>query len=189
MKDIFGPQINTSKRIQHASVSTDRPFMLKSNAIRTDRVLNVVCTFLYECVAPLQIPTHTSTDNENRFISKLFTTFCIQFYANQPTAASYHPRTTVQLERYNKTAVSHLYHYVTNHRRNSNIYLFNRQAMRAAYTYTNQPTPLLLVFLFLQLPGTAIFDEDFTFFSCAQYTTEHEALRAPLLRRIIAILG
>ena len=79
---------------------------------------HVARTFFNDWVGPYGPPSFLLTDNGPQFVAKFFAAICLLLGVKQHTITAYHPQTNGQVERYNKTLVSRLRHYVADHQRN-----------------------------------------------------------------------
>lgn len=63
----------------------------------------------------IEVPSTVRTDNVPQFNSKIFIGLCNEMQILAVTTSKYHPKTNVQLEKFNPTQVSRLWHYVSEH--------------------------------------------------------------------------
>lgn len=93
--------------------------------ITTARIItwNGLCTFLQDCIILFRIPAHVLTKNGTHFKSKFFATLDRHLDTKQPATTVYHSQTNGQIERYNETVMTQLYHYAADHQRNWDIFV------------------------------------------------------------------
>lgn len=68
--------------------------------------------FVDHCVIPHGMPKRLLANNWAKFVRKLLNAACVALETKLMTTCAYHPQTNAQTERYNKTIVSRLRHYI-----------------------------------------------------------------------------
>lgn len=180
--DLLGPLPRTNKGNQYVDVITGRYSKL-TRAIPTGHVTstNVAYIVFNDWVIPYGIPTYILTDNGTQLTSKSFATLCTHLGTKQLTTTAYHPQTNGQVERYNKTIVTRLRHYVAKNQRDWDIFVQPlTYAYRSQVHRSTNTTPFSLV-LSGQPLGPASFENNSAFSSDTYYPTEPQALRAHCL--------
>jgi len=76
---------------------------------------HVASIFVDHWVIPYGIPEQILSDNGKQFVSKFFAALCAFLGAKLTTTTAYHPQCNGQTERYNKTIIARLRHYVDEH--------------------------------------------------------------------------
>ena len=114
--DILGPLPVTEEGNQYLLVICDR-FTKLTRAIPLAEItaMSVVSAFLDHWVAAYGIPDSTLSDNGPQFASVLFQGVLDMLGVKANYATPYHPQTNGQVERFNKTIVRQLRHYVSEH--------------------------------------------------------------------------
>lgn len=122
--DLLGPLPKTTKGNQNVLVITARYSKLTRAVPLTKTTANHVATaFLENWVISYEIPNYLLTDNGLQFVAKFFAAICLYMGLNQVTTTAYHPQTNGQTERYNKTIVARLRHYVAEHQSDWDVYV------------------------------------------------------------------
>ena len=136
--DILGPLPRTKTGRQYVVVITDRYSKL-TRAVPTAKITApvVAAVVLEHWVIPYGIPNHILSDNGSQFVSKFFSALCAFLGAKLTTTTAYHPQTNGQTERYNKTIITRLRHYVNDHQTDWDLfvqpltYAYNSQVHRS----------------------------------------------------------
>lgn len=76
----------------------------------------VASTQLDSWIIPYGIPSSLLSDNGSQLTRKLFAALCDFLGTDLRTTTAYHPQTNGQMERYNKTIIARLRHYVSEHK-------------------------------------------------------------------------
>ena len=159
--DLLGPLPKTTHGNRHVLVMTDRFTKLtRSIPLRTTTASVVASAFLDHWVYPYGAPRYVLTDNGPQFAAKFFDAVaCALLGVRHYLTTAYHPQTNGQTERFNRTLVARLRHYVEEHQRDWDDYVqpltfaYNTQVHRSTET-----TPFDLVLTRapsgLVLPGT-----------------------------------
>ncbi|CDF38169.1 unnamed protein product [Chondrus crispus] len=145
---------------RHVLVMTDRFTKLtRSIPLRTTTASVVANAFLDNWVYVYGAPRYMLTDNGPQFAAKFFDAVCALLGVRHYLTTAYHPQTNGQTERFNRTLVQRLRHYVAEHQRDWDEYIqpltfaYNTQVHRSTET-----TPFDLVLTRppsgLALPGT-----------------------------------
>lgn len=109
--DLLGPLHLTKTGNSFTLVMTCRLEVARAVPLPTTTAANVATSFLDHCVYPYGIHTSILTDNGPQFFAAL----CVFLCTRQLKTATYHPPTNGQVERYNKTLVTRLAHYLDEH--------------------------------------------------------------------------
>lgn len=116
--DILGPLPKTTTRNQIFIVNTawrtKLALAIPSWELTAPQGASIIS---HHRVVPFWITATLFTDNGPKFISKVFKTPYPFFGTKHWTATAYNPQTNVQAERYKKTIVARLHHYVTKQQR------------------------------------------------------------------------
>ena len=139
--DILGPLPKSAKGNQYILVITDRYTKLaRAIPLATTTAPVVAEAFLDYWVYPYGMPNYLLTDNGTQFVSKFFETICSYLGIKHLTTTAYHPECNGQAERYNRTLVERLRHYVSEHQKQWDVYVptltyaYNLQTHRATNT-------------------------------------------------------
>ena len=158
--DLLGPLPKTAHGNQHVLVITDRFSKLtRSIPLRTTTASVVANAFLDNWVYVYGAPRYVLTDNGPQFAAKFFDAVCALLGVRHYLTTAYHPQSNGQTERFNRTLVQRLRHYVEEHQRDWDDYVqpltfaYNTQVHRSTETtpfdlvLTRAPSGLIL-------PGT-----------------------------------
>ena len=153
--DILGPLPKTDGGNRFVLVITDRfTKMCRAIPIRSTRSHTIARVFLENWVYPYGAPTHLLSDNGPQFASKFFAAVNYMLGVKHYLTTAYHPQSNGQTERFNKTLVQRLRHYVEEHQANWDIfvqpltYAYNMQVHRSTGTtpydlvLTRHPQPI-----------------------------------------------
>ena len=174
--DLLGPLPKAAHGNQHILVITDRFSKLtRSIPLRTTTASVVANAFLDNWVYVSGAPRYVLTDNGPQFAAKFFDAVCALLGLRHYLTTAYHPQSNGQTERFNRTLVQRLRHYVEGHQRDWDDYV---QPLTFAYNTqvhgSTETTPFDLVLTRppsgLILPGTVPQDAG----------THREDLRTPL---------
>ena len=145
--DILGPLPKSEAGNRFVLVITDRySKMARAIPMQDTTTKDVAQVFVEHWVYPYGIPNKLLTDNGPQFESKLFAAICQFLGVKHSTTTAYHPQTNGQTERYNRTLVERLRHYVSDHQKSWDEYVqpltyaYNIQVHRSTGT-----TPYSLV--------------------------------------------
>lgn len=117
-------------------------------------VPHVAAICLDHWIMPFGIPTYLLTDNGSQIVGKFFATLCAFLGTKHLSTTAYHRETNLQTERYNKTIIARLRHYVAEHQKDWDHYI-----QSLTYSYDAQVhrstgvTPFSLV-LSMEPPGS-----------------------------------
>ena len=75
----------------------------------------VARAFVHNWVFPYSAPIWLLSDDGNQLIAKLFRKTCRMLGVKNLYATNYHPQTNGQVERFNRTILASLRHYVAEH--------------------------------------------------------------------------
>ncbi|CDF32918.1 unnamed protein product [Chondrus crispus] len=155
--DLLGPLPKTAHGNQHVLVITDRFSKLtRSIPLRTTTASVVANAFLDNWVYVYGAPRYVLTDNGPQFAAKFFDAVCALLGVRHYLTTAYHPQSNGQTERFNRTLVQRLRHYVEEHQRDWDDYLqpltfaYNTQVHRSTETtpfdlvLTRPPSGLIL---------------------------------------------
>ena len=111
--DLLGPLPKSKRGNRHVLVVTCR-FSKLARAIPLARITSasVVRALLESWIYPYGLPSMILSDNGVQFTSKFFEAMCTTLGVKHLTTTTYHPQTNGQVERYNRTLVARLRHYV-----------------------------------------------------------------------------
>ncbi|CAN8067637.1 unnamed protein product [Agarophyton chilense] len=157
--DIVGPFPKSVTGHEYILVITDRFTKLcREVPLRPTTAPVVARTFLENWAYPYGIPNYLLTDNGPQFVSKFFEEICRALGTKHVTTTAYHPQANGQAERFNKTLVQRLRHYVADHQSNWHAYVqpltygYNLQVHRSTGT-----TPFDLALT--RVPPNVVLDE------------------------------
>ena len=168
--DLLGPLSKTKNGNRFILVITDRfSKFTRSIPLRTTTAASVAKAFLDHWVYAYGAPQYLLTDNGPQFIAKFFDSVCGLLGIQHYLTAFYHPQTNGKAERFNKTILSRLRHYISEHQQDWDEYLqpltyaYNSQVHRTTETtpfdlVVTRPPPDILVEppQHLQLPTTDV---------------------------------
>ena len=158
--DLPGPLPKTAHGNQHVLVITDRFTKLtRSIPLRTATASVVGNAFLDNWVYVYGAPRYVLIDNVPPFAAKIFDAVCALLGGRQFLMTDYHPQSNGQTERFKRTLVQCLRHYVEEHQHDWEDYV---QLLTFAYNThvhrSTETTPFDLVLtrppFGLTLPGT-----------------------------------
>ena len=136
--DILGPLPKTKHGRRFILVVTDRFTKLaKTVSLRTITSLSVAKAFCDCWIFNYGIPKVVLTDNGSQFTSGFFRRVCRILGINKVFTSEYHPQTNGQAERYNRTLLAALRHYVSDSQRDWDewlgpvTYAYNTQVHRS----------------------------------------------------------
>ena len=158
--DLLGPLPKTAHGNRHVLVMTDRSTKLtRSIPLRTPTTSVVDNAFLDNSVYVYGAPRGVLTDNGPQVAAKFFDAVCALLGVRHYLTTAYNPQTNGQTERFNRTLVQRLRHYVEVHKWDWEEYI---QPLTFAYNTkfyrSTETTPFDLVLMRppsgLALPGT-----------------------------------
>lgn len=94
---------------------------------------NIANLFLDNWIVPFGSSGYVLTDNGPQFVGKFFAFVWDDLGVKHLTMTAYHPRTNAQSERFNRTIITRLRHFIAEHQRNWDIYV-----QPLTYAYNNQ---------------------------------------------------
>lgn len=179
--NILGQLPRTASGKQHVVVIMDRYSKL-TRAISKAKTTATHDTnvFFDHWVVPYDIPKYHLTGNSPQFVSKFFETICTYLGVKQLTNTAYHSQAIGQVERYNKTIVTRLRHYVAEHQKDREIfdqrltYVYNTHVHRSTNT-----TPFSLV-LSRHPPGRTLLPAKQAYHTYVSRQTSVQATRRAL---------
>ena len=116
--DLLGPLPNTAHGNQHVLVITDRFTKLTRSISLQPTISSVVANaFLDNWIYIYGALRYVLTDNNPQFAAKFFDAVCALLGVQQYLTTAYHPQWNGQTERFNRTLVQSLRHYVEGHQR------------------------------------------------------------------------
>lgn len=109
---------------QHISVIKD-PFSKCTKAIPTSKVHSsqMATLFLHKYVRPYKIQSNAVTKKEPQFVNKWCATLSLFLRLRKLENTAHHPYTNEQVERYSRTIVVRLSHYISEHERDRDSYV------------------------------------------------------------------
>jgi len=114
--DLLGPLPRTSKEYEYILVICDRfTKVTRAVPLRDITALDGLSAFLDTWVASYGIPDLVLSDNRPQFAAVLWQGVLKTMGIDTNYATSYHPQTNGQVERFNKTLIKQLRHYVSDH--------------------------------------------------------------------------
>ena len=114
--DLLGPLPRSAEGYEHLLVMCDRFSKLtRVVPLRDVTALDVLSAFVDVCIASYGIPDSTLSDNRPQFASVLHQGVLQMLGISTAYVTPYHPQTSGQVERFNKTLVRQLRHYVSEH--------------------------------------------------------------------------
>ena len=139
--DILGPLPKTRKGNQVVLVITDRfSKICRAIPLPNQKAVTLAEAFLNNWIYPYGAPLYLLTDNGSNLAAKFFEAVCYFLGVKHLFTTAYHPQTNGQVERYNKTLVGRLAHYVEEHQRDWDefvqpcTYAYNMQVHRTTGT-------------------------------------------------------
>lgn len=179
--DIFRSLPKTTKGKQHVMEITDR-YSKRTQVVPTARntTTTVACKIFHSSVILYIIPSYFVTDNGAQFVGKFFGSLCTHLDTNNMTKTAYHPKTSEQIEGFNKTVVARLRHYFAirkgdwDHFMQFLTYAYNMQVDRSTITTSSS------LILTRHPQGIATFDNPSPLASDAYYATGPQALQMQL---------
>lgn len=135
--DILGELIKTKRNNRYLLVITDR----FSKLVRTVRLKKITAAavaiaFVNHWVFVYGPPVHLLSDNGSQFTSKFFQNVCRILGVKNLFTTTYHPQCNGQVERFNRTMLAALRHYVADHPKEWDLftdaltYAYNTQVHR-----------------------------------------------------------
>lgn len=114
--DLLGPLTRTPEGYEYLLVICDRFTKLtRAVPLKTTTAMDVVSSIIDVWVASYGIPDSILSDNGPQFASILYQGVMSMLGVTINYATPYHPQTNGQVERFNKTLVRQLRHYVSEH--------------------------------------------------------------------------
>jgi len=154
--DLLGPLPRTRHGKQHVLVITDRYSKLtRTIALSKTTAPHVAQAFVDHWVMPYGIPASVLSDNGPQFVSKFMGAVCGILGVKQLTTTAYHPQTNGQTERYNKTIVARLRHYVAENQADWDEYVQPLTYAYNAQVHRSTRVPPFALVLSRNPPGPA----------------------------------
>ena len=139
--DLLGPLPKTKRGNTFVLVITDRYSKLtRAIPLKATKATDIAMAFLDTWVYVYGAPKFLLTDNGPQFVAKFFETICSMLGVRHFTTTAYHPQTNGQAERFNRTIVQRLRHYVAEHQTDWDLYIqpltyaYNMQVHRTTGT-------------------------------------------------------
>lgn len=138
--DILRRLPRTKKRNQYAIEMSDSSKLTRAVPTAKTSATQVANIILEHWIVPFDIPSYVLPDHGPQFVSKFFATICGFLDVRHLTTTAYHPQTNGQVERFNKTIVTRLRHYLADHQRSWDIcvqpltHAYNTQVPRSTNT-------------------------------------------------------
>lgn len=132
---ILGPLPKSKARNHFVLVFTDRfSKVVRTMALRTITAVTVASALVEVWVASYGPPDVLLSDQGAQFTSKSFLAVCRTLNIEQKATTPYHPQTNGQVERYNRTIVKQVRHYVQDNPR-----MWDELLPILTYAYNTQP--------------------------------------------------
>ena len=121
--DILGELITSRRGYRYLLVITDR-FSKLTRTVPLKRITaaTVATAFVHHWVFTYGPPIKLLSDNGSQFTSKFFQNVCRILGVNNVFTTTYHPQTNGQAERFNRTILAALRHYVADHPRDWDLF-------------------------------------------------------------------
>lgn len=114
--DLVGPFPKTKKGYTTILVICDRFTKLTQVVpLRSTEAYDCAVAFVEHWVYKYGAPNRVVSDNGPQFVAKLFQSVCRLLGMKTTTSSAFHPQTNGQVERYNRSLLSMLRHYVGDH--------------------------------------------------------------------------
>lgn len=84
---------------------------------------HVALVVLERCIIPYGIPNTIMTGNGPQFVSNFFAALCASLQTKLVSTTEYHPQTNGNVERFDKTLVARLRHYIDEHQSNWDTFI------------------------------------------------------------------
>lgn len=122
--DMLGPLPRTTEGNQRNVIITDRYSKL-IRSVPTAKITTtaVTCMFFGAGATPYGILLNLLVSNNTHFFRNVNGSLCIYLGTKHTTTTAFHPQTTVQVERCNKTFETRLSHYVATNHRDWNLFV------------------------------------------------------------------
>ncbi|CAN8077309.1 unnamed protein product [Agarophyton chilense] len=153
--DILGPLPKSSHGKRFVLVKTDTfTKFTRALPLGKTKATDVATAFLSHWVYPYGMPLYLLTDNGSQFVPKFFSHVCATLGIKHVTTTAYHPQTNGQVERFNRTLLDRLGHYVLENRLDWDdyveplVYAYNTQVHASTrttpfdLTLTRSPLPI-----------------------------------------------
>lgn len=116
--DIFGRLPKTTNRNHYNNIIRGK-FSKWTGAFSTAKVnlVHIVTIFLNDVVRLYRIASKHQTDNDHQYVRKRFSTRCFFLDVSKVRTKAYDPETNLWVERFNRTMVTSMHHYVSEHQR------------------------------------------------------------------------
>ena len=153
--DLLGPLPRTPKGFRYILVITDRYSKLtRVVPLKNMTALTVAKAFCEHWVYPYGPPAYLLSDNGGQFASRYFQAVCSTLGIRNLFTTAYHPKANGQVERFNRTLLSGIRHYVAEHQRNWHEFI---QPLTFAYnTHVHGTTGCTPFELVLSRPPTSL---------------------------------
>jgi transposase InsO family protein len=117
--DILGPLTETKDGNRFLLVIVDRFSKLtRSVPLKTITTEEVSKAFIKEWYCIYGAPSFLLSDNGTQFVSKFFQSVCRLLGVRQVFTTAYHPTSNGQCERFNRTVINAITHYVSDNQDN-----------------------------------------------------------------------
>ena len=132
--DIVGPFVKTQNGHTNVLVITDRfSKIARAIPLKKTTAAEVAAAFLENWICPYGMPEYLLTDNGPQFVARTFEFLTVMLGVVHVRTTAYHPQTNGQAERYNRTLVTRLVHYVSEHQNDWDQYV-----QPLTYAYNSQ---------------------------------------------------
>ena len=121
--DILGDLIRTPRNNRFLLVITDRfSKLVRTVPLKRITAASVAKAFIQHWVFAYGSPCSVLSDNGKQFTSRFFQDVCRILRINNVFTTTYHPQTNGQVERFNRTLLSSLRHYIADHPQEWDLY-------------------------------------------------------------------
>ena len=153
--DILGEIVTTKRKNRYLLVICDRyTKLVRTMPLSSISSNKLTLAFLEHWVFVYGPPVSVLSDNGKQFTARLFVDTCRVLGIKNVFTTTYHPQTNGQVERFNRTILSSLRHYVAEHPRDWDFF---SDALTYAYNTQAHASTMLAPFeLVLSLPPPAI---------------------------------
>lgn len=159
--DLLGPLRKTTRGNEYLLVITDRfSKYTKTVPLSSIKVQPVAKAFCDHWVYDFGPPRYVLSDNGKQFASKFFVAVCNTLRIRNLVTSAYHPQTNGQTERFNRTILAGLRHFIAEDQRDWDEF---SGALTYAYNTTvHRSTGLAPVYLVLTRPPTSLLVKEAT---------------------------
>ena len=153
--DILGELIKTPRGNCYMLVISDRfSKLIRTVPLKAVTASDVAKAFVHHWAFPYGAPIWLLSDNGKQFIAKLFRETCQMLGVKKLYTTTYHPQSNGQVERFNRTILASLRHYVAEHPKDWD--LFSDAPTYAYKTQAHESTSVAPFELVLSCPLTPL---------------------------------